>query len=111
MGGLPTPAAWEDDRTRQQYSAAMLTQLVSTAVTGLQTLDPSVRVSPSSDEAFTKASPDNSVLAQAMQQPIIRTKRVSDRGSPGLMLQLLMRLRTSETDATKVSQLRKHVNA
>lgn len=53
----------------------MLTHLVSTAVTGLQTLDPSVRVSPSSDEAIVKACPDNT-FAQAMQQPIIRTKRV-----------------------------------
>jgi hypothetical protein len=62
MTGLPSATSWEDDRTRREhYSAGMLSQLVSTAVDGLKSLDPSVRVVSGAGSASSSSSSSSSL--------------------------------------------------
>lgn len=77
LGSLPSADAWADDHARKGYSSASLSGLVSTAITGLQSLDPSARFVPCEPSGSQQSSGGSPSLASAYQMPIIRTKRVS----------------------------------
>ncbi|KAF8328361.1 uncharacterized protein EI90DRAFT_3064966 [Cantharellus anzutake] len=74
---LPSPDEWSNENARQAMSSTSLNGLVSTAITGLQTLDPNARFQstsppPDSTSELRGISPS---LSAAYQMPIIRTKR------------------------------------
>ena len=78
LGSLPSPEAWVDDHTRKGYSAAALGGLVSTAVAGLQCLDPTARFVPCDTEPRQSTGSSSPPHSSNSNTPAVRSKRVRE---------------------------------